>query len=462
MKLTFYGAAQQITGSMFLLETEEGFKLLIDCGEDFEVKNEDKGFSFSPKEIDLVLLTHAHLDHTGMLPSLYSLGYDGQVLCTAPTASLTNLILNDAATLRSKNIRRKFKRKQYGGRKVSDEKELVDSVAEAIDRFISIEFYRRFEIKSNLFVTFFPSGHLLGAAFIYIEILEKGEWKTICFSGDLGRKNYPLLPNPAIIPPVDYLVCETTYGSRVHQKTELPEAFLYSVIKKTCIDLPGRLIIPSFSVGRTQALLYTLNKLAKENLLPPIKVFADSPMAETCTRIYEKHEAHMSEDAQKFQKENASVFDFDNLIPVASFKESKAIASHIEPCIILSSSGMISGGRIQQHVKKNLGNQYCTILLVGYCAEGTTGSFLCKGEKFITVKGQSVTVKANIVYTDIFSGHGDKNDLLEFVKQQNPKTLKRIFLVHGEPESMQSFKESLTNEGFESIETPTKGATFNL
>jgi metallo-beta-lactamase family protein len=460
MKLSFFGAARQVTGSMFLLETQSQYKILVDCGEDFESRNQN-GFPFDPSEIDLVILTHAHLDHTGRLPALYLEGYEGQVICTSPTCHLTGLILNDAATLKSKNLQRKLRRVKHGGRKVADDQKVLTAVEEAADRFVPLEFNRRFEITPDIFLTLFPAGHLLGAAFVYLEIFDEDQWKKICFSGDIGRKGYPLLPDPAVIPEVDYLVCESTYGSRVHEETEDPEEILYSVIKKTCVDIPGRLIIPSFSVGRTQALLFTLNKLSVEKRLPPITIFADSPMAELCTRIYEKHTGHLNEEAKKFLQNN-ELFNFENLISVASSKESKAVSGHSEPCIILSSSGMITGGRIQQHIKRNLNNQYCTILLVGYCAEGTIGNSLYSREKYIMVKGKPVQVRANILNTDIFSGHGDKNDLLEFVRQQNSEKLSRIFLVHGEEESMIALKETLGEEGYNQVEIPEKGEVFQL
>lgn len=460
MKITFYGAARQVTGSMFLLELEHGYKILIDCGVDFENKGSDNRFPFNPSEIDLVLLTHAHLDHSGRIPSLYLQGYNGQILCTSATFALTQLILHDAAAIQSKNIKRKLNRQKYNSRKVADADYLQVHVDKAAERFVTIAFNNPFQVDENLIVNFIPTGHLLGAANIILEIKESGEYKKICFSGDIGRKKYPLLEEPFPVPEVDYLVCESTYGDRLHQDNDKPEEILIDVIRKTCIEKKGRLIIPSFSVGRTQALLYTLNKLAIENKLPAIKVFADSPMAEACTRIYENHLHILNKEAKEFYKINNNLFDFSNLIQIQGSKESKAISNYSEPCIILSSSGMITGGRIQEHIRKNLSNQYCTVLLVGYSAEGTTGHSLYKGEKIIFLNGKAIPVQAEIIHTDVFSGHGDQKDLINYIKPLVTPRLKRIFLVHGEEKSMHALKDKILDIGYEKIEMPEKGEEF--
>jgi metallo-beta-lactamase family protein len=462
MKLTFHGAARQVTGSMFLLELQDHYKILIDCGINFDSRHVGNSFPFEPEEIDLVLLTHAHLDHSGRIPQLYEQGYTGQVLCTLPTVDLAQLILTDAATIRSKNVKRKLRRRQYHNRKVNDEKLLDDLVKEAADCFVPIAFNQRFELRSDAYLTFIPAGHLLGAAHILLEIEEDGVWTKIGFSGDIGRNNYPLLSDPIPMPQVDYLICETTYGSRQHQEVAEPEALLNELINDACVNISGKLIIPSFSVGRTQALLFTLNKLEKEGKLPPIKIFADSPMANASTEIYQKHIRLLNNEAQSFYKENGSLFEFNNLTIVESMKESKAIADHNEPSILISSSGMISGGRIQEHIRRNLGNQYCTILLVGYSTDGTIGNSLYRGERVINLNGKNYPVAARIFYTDVFSGHADQKDLMNFVSVQKAEKLKQIFLVHGEPESMTDFSVLLNSEGYQRVEMPEFGQEYIL
>lgn len=464
MKLTFWGAARQVTGSMFLLELQNDYKILIDCGADLSRSRHDAPlFPCDPREIDLVLLTHAHLDHSGNIPNLLINGYRGQVLCTSATCALAEIILRDSAMIHTKNLRKKANRKRSKDKEFREFRNayLEHHVEEAANQFVTIAFNQRFEVSKDVFVTFIPAGHLLGAANILLEVNEGGVWKKIAFSGDIGRKNYPLLQDPETLPEVDYLVCETTYGVRAHSDGGNAEELLREIIQKACVDIPGRLIVPAFSVGRTQSFLYTLNKLAAEKKLPSIKVFADSPMAEQSTKVYEDYLPLLNEEAREFHATHRSLFDFDNLTVIRTAKESRQASNHTEPSIVIASSGMVSGGRIEDHIKKNLSNPYCTILMIGYAAEGTAGYQLLH-DKTVTIKGRNLPVMASIIRTDVFSGHGDKDDLLDFVKSQPKEKLKKIFLVHGEYESMIGFKKTLEEEGYRNIEMPKKGESYNL
>ncbi len=473
MKLTFWGAARQVTGSMFLLEFEDEYRVLVDCGTDLEKENRGEAndyeygiFPFDPSLVNLIILTHAHIDHSGQIPNLYKEGYEGQVICTKPTMELSEILLYDAASLNQK----KFKaihdsKKRSKKRKGVDSRELYldRQVKESIENFITIPFGQRFQFKDDGFLTFIPAGHLLGAAHVVVEFYENKERKTLCFSGDLGRKDYPLLIDPQKIPQVDYLITETTYGNRKHQNENKPEELLAEVIRKTCIDISGRLIIPSFSVGRTQAMLYTLNKLYSEKGFQPVKVFTDSPLAKASTKIHEKYTKHLNKSAQDFHEENESLFDFENLIYLESSEASKAVSNFAEPCIIISASGMVQGGRIEHHIEQNISNAYATILMVGYASEGTLGWQLLNGErKELTIRGKSYPVLANIQKIDVFSGHGDFDDLVEFVEYQDKDKIKKVFLVHGEYNAMKDFKEALHIKGFNNIEIPEKGESFEI
>lgn len=479
MKLTFWGAARQVTGSMFLLELEDGYTILIDCGTDLDKQKVERDkvlghyslFPFEPSQINLVLLTHAHIDHSGNLPNLIREGYEGQILCTTATLPLADLLLRDAAALNAKRVK-ELQSEPAGKKKKTSKKKfrhnplelyLEKQVHETTDRFVTIGFNQRFKVSKSISVTFIPTGHLLGAANIVLEIEENGVKKSIGFSGDVGRKNYPLLPDPQRMPQVDYLVCESTYGGRRHADKDAPEEALAKIIKETCIDQPGRLIIPAFSVGRTQALLYVLNKLYTEEGLPPIKVFSDSPLALASTRVYEKNISLLNKEAKEFYEEHEELFDFDNLTYVQDMKQSKAIANYNEPCIIISSSGMISGGRVEHHVMTNLPNPYATILLVGFAAEGTLGNKLLKGMRSLSIaKDKEIPIMATIKSIDVFSGHGDLDDLTDFVEYQSNDKLKTIFLVHGELESMESFKSHLHYRGYTDIQIPKWGDEFEL
>ncbi len=472
MKITFWGATRQVTGSMFLLSFDDGYKVLVDCGIDIENHTETQPaypnslFPFEPNNIHLVVLTHAHIDHSGKIPNLLREGYEGQILCTSPTIALTELLLLDSAKINQKKLERyhKHKYKEAGKKKNNNFKTestyLEKDVNEVIEQFVPIAFNKRFQIKNDLAVTFIPTGHLLGAANIYFEWKEKGQQQSILFSGDIGRKNYPLLPDPTPCPQAEYLVCETTYSSRHHRDED--DKIIREIIQKACVDVPGRLIIPAFSVGRTQAILYTLNRLWEKGKLPPIKIFTDSTMAFKANSIYERYARFVSGEARAFKKLNGTLFDFDNLTYLEDIKKSKQVSNYSEPCIIISSSGMLQGGRIRHHIYKNLQNPYCSILFIGFCAEGTLGHTLLNSNGSLKSGKQNIPIHAQILYTDILSGHGDKNDLMNFIGRQDPEKIKNIFLVHGEKKSMESFKEGLHAENYDSVIIPKKGESFEL
>ena len=468
MYLTIWGAAKQVTGSMHLLELADGYKILIDCGADFTAdayKPDYNPIPFEASEIDLVILTHAHLDHSGNLPILVQRGFQGQILCTKPTAGLTSLLLSDYASINKSKILSNPKVKKSAAlvnSMIAAGMYLEKQVDEAMGRFVAIAFNKTFEIRPGLSFTFYKAGHLLGAAMVVFEIVENGITKKIAFSGDLGRKNYPLLEDPETLPQVDYLVCESTYGNREHTSTATPEEEIEKIITETCVEKAGRLIIPAFSIGRTQTLLYILNKINFKSKFGKIKVFADSPLAREGTKVYNIHHEYLNVEARSMYHNQGNIFDFDNLVDVFNFKESKAISNYSQPCVIVSSSGMITGGRIQHHIQRNINNPYCTILTIGYSAEGTPGAQLSPNSHSIRLNGKDIPIAAKIVKTDVFSGHADKNDLIHFVSNQNKDILKQIFLVHGEEDSMNSFQASLNGLGYRRVTIPEKGQRWEL
>ena len=474
MKLQFLGAAKQVTGSMYLLELEDGYKILIDCGTDmereidFETPIVNKSFfPFDASLINLVVLTHAHIDHSGNIPMLFREGYEGQVLCTPPTADLTELLLFDSANLHLRRLKAaqgesNKKHKQMDRLLRKGDMYLQKDVENSLENFVTLQFNKKFTIKPGLEITFFPAGHLLGAAHLFFSITEGEEIKTIGFSGDIGRNNYPLHIDPQILPPVDYLVSESTYGNRIHEDKVSPMDAMEEIIRETCIDKPGRLVIPAFSVGRTQAVLYTLNRLIEERNFPAIRVFTDSPMGRSSTKIYAKYLSYLNPEARSFQKEYDELFDFDNLVYLQSEKESNAIQNYHEPCVIISSSGMITGGRVEKHIADNISNSYATILLIGYSAEGTLGRQLLAGSETIKVKDREYKVNARIRKIDVFSGHADQLGLLSFIKNQQIDKLKKVFLTHGEEESMLEFRHEIQKIGFKEVILPAKNETYLL
>ena len=440
------------------------FKILIDCGLDYEKERSvqsNENFPFDPAEIDVVVLTHAHIDHSGNLPTLVRLGFNGQILCTPPTADLTELLLLDSVSIfmRKAEKGRKHRRGKFnsGAQPLYLQKHVMDTV----DRFVTIGFNRPFKINGDIELTFIPVGHLLGAAAAVFKVNEGGAEKSIAFTGDIGRKNYPVLDDPQALPPVDYLVSESTYGGRYHTNDKSVEQALVETIEKACIKEQGRLIIPAFSIGRTQSLVYSLNKIFTSGLLPAVKVFVDSPLATRSTEVFRKYHNLVNQEAQEFYQKRGDEFEFDNLTYVETLKDSRQVSNYFEPCIIISSAGMLDGGRIQDHLFYNIQNYYCTILFIGYCAKGTLGHRLLRGDPIVHIKDRDLNVYATIKQTDVLSAHGDHADLVNTVRQLDKEKLQEVFLVHGEAESMQALADSLEEDGY-AVTIPEKGVVYNL
>lgn len=460
MKLTIWGAAQQVTGSMHLLETDR-YQILIDCGLDYErnsTQEQNEEFPFDPAEIDVVILTHAHIDHSGNLPTLIRMGFTGQILCTHATKDLAELLLLDSVSifLSKQRARAKGKHRKSQG---PNPLYLQKHVHETIDKMVEIAFNKPFQVNEHIAVEFIPIGHLLGAAAVVLRIIEDGIEKKIAFTGDIGRKNYPLLPDPQALPPVDFLVCESTYGGRFHSQGTSIEEKLTETIQQACVKTSGRLIIPAFSIGRTQSLIYTLNRIFLEKGLPPIPIFVDSPLAQYATEVYRKHRNLLHPEAQAFYAHHGDEYEFENLTYTQNLKESKAITNFYEPCIIISSAGMLEGGRIQDHLYYNVQNLYCTLLFIGFCAPGTLGHKLLRGDSFVRIRDRELPVYATIEKTDLLSGHGDHADLMQVITQQ--KNLQKLFLVHGELSSMEELAQSASELGYETC-IPKRGIQYTL
>jgi metallo-beta-lactamase family protein len=465
MKFISWGAAEQVTGSMHMLELHDGYKILIDCGLDYDNNKksyDNDHFPFDVEDIDLILLTHAHIDHSGNLPTIVKHGYSGQILCTAATRDLANLLLGDSVNVfmerskKKKNHSKKRSFQEFQNRPLYLHKHVMDTM----DRFVTIPFEQSFEIRPDVHIQFIPTGHLLGAAAIELKIKENDELKTIVFSGDIGRKNYPILSDPKYISDCDYMICESTYGGRLHTTNRTIEEVLIEQIENTCIKQPGRLIIPAFSIGRTQALVYSLHKIFNDKKLPRVDVFVDSPLGMGGTEVYRKHHSLLNEEAQSFFQKFGDQFEFDGLKYVETLKESKQISNYFEPCIIISSAGMLEGGRIQDHLYNNIQNYYATIFFIGYCAKGTLGRRLLDGTPIVKINGRDLSVFASIHQTDLFSAHADHEGLINYINAAKKK-LKKVFLVHGEKESMTALQANVELMGI-NAEIAKKGTVYEL
>lgn len=464
MRIQFCGAARQVTGSMYLLEHRSGYKILVDCGLSYEKSDEweaNAQFPFSPKEIDVVLITHAHMDHSGNIPTLVNQGFQGHFFCTDPTAELMAGLLADSA-----NIQQNKAKKSHGKRHKSKSAPRLyghKQVVDALEQVITISFGRWFDLNDQIRFRFVPAGHILGAASIEIAYQEAGETRIIGFTGDLGKNKNPLIVPPQPMEGLHALICESTYGGRKHSANTDPKAVLYQHIDQACIKGKGKLLIPAFSVGRTQAILYTLHQLYLDGKLDDIRVFADSPLGIFSTQVHERYAAYLNEESRSFLEKYEDLFSFKNLYIVEDEEDKMMMEFYNKPCVIVSSAGMMEGGRIQEHVSNNLQNPFCTILAAGFCTPGTLGAELINGKKRVYVKGREREVYATIESMDAFSAHPDAGELSAYVQEvfRNSPALKHLFLVHGDEQNMQAFNERLTDLGYQPF-IPERMQSFEI
>lgn len=456
MNYTCWGAARQVTGSMHLLELQSGYKILIDCGLDYEentAHNPNIRFPFEPSEIDLLILTHAHIDHSGNIPNLVKQGFEGEIICTEPTAYLLDKLWSDSV-----NIMNSERKRKKNGVKLFGHKDIQNSLSQVL----TLTFNKEFKVNNELSIEFYEAGHIIGAASIRLSIREGDTIKTIGFTGDLGNYNAKLVVDPQPMPDLQYLVTESTYGNRTHRVSKSPEEELKEYVIQSCVKMGGKLIIPAFSVGRTQAILFTLNKLFQSGELPAVKVFADSPLAFASTNIHNRFQSYLNAEAKAHLLAGEELFEFKSLSLVETKSELEEMEFHRDACIIVSSAGMLEGGRIQQHISENIENPMCTILIAGFCSPGTLGAQLLMGGSSIRIKGKDRYVYAKIEQTDVFSAHPDVHGLKKYIGDSNNNSLKSLFLVHGEERAMYDLKSELNTLISAEIQIPAKGQTFEL
>lgn len=473
MKLTCFGAARQVTGSMHLLETKTGFRLLLDCGFDYEKRSEFENrnakFPFDPASIHAVVLTHAHIDHCGNLPNLFRQGFNGTVYCTPPTLELSDYLLHDSLNIQRAEAFKKLNSKQKHGKNkpkkgapnpiqnslLYTKKHILDFVESVYDMQYNVPV----RIGEEVSIEFFEAGHILGAASVKVTVLEENKELYFGFTGDLGNYNSKLVPDPKPMTGLHYLLSEGTYGGRRHESVGKAEEELLFHIHKTCVEKGGKLVIPAFSVGRTQAILFTLNQLYQQKVLPEIPVFTDSPLAIKSTHVYQHNLPFLNEEARSFTKKYHHTFSFPFLNVVEDERESEYISTLHEPAIIVSAAGMVEGGRIQMHVRNNIGFEKNTILIAGFCAEGTLGHRLLQGQDFVEINYKRHPAKAEVYKTDAFSAHPDNLGLLRYFKDVVNPEFKKLFLVHGDEAQLHKLAETID---FCTTEIPEKGNTIEL
>ncbi len=457
MKIAFHGAARAVTGSKHLITLKDNTKILLDCGmfQGMGEKTEQLNgyFGFNPKAITYVILSHAHIDHCGLLPRLVAEGFNGTIYSTPATMDLARILLMDSAKIQMQDA-------EYENRHNHDQKDLEealyteDDVVKTLSLFKVVEYNEEFNISPHVKLLLTDAGHILGSAAVHLQIKEDGQTSRITFSGDVGRYGDLLLKNPQTFPQADYIIMESTYGDSLHKDLEPIENMLLEIINHTCNIKKGKVVIPAFSVGRTQELLYALNGLELEGKLPNVPFYVDSPLSIEATEVLKNHPEVYNNGVKKVLQVDEDPFSFKGLKFIESVVESKALNNDPRPCVIISASGMAEGGRVRHHIRNTISNPKNTILMVGYCAPGTLGGKLLAGDKNIYLFGDDYEVKADIRSVKSMSAHGDYEDLLRFLSCQDPAHVKQLFLVHGEYDVQLNFAQRLRTTGFKDVEIP--------
>jgi metallo-beta-lactamase family protein len=465
IKLSFLGAARNVTGSRYLLEIDHT-RILVDCGLYQERNLTSRNwapFPIPPGTIDAVLLTHAHLDHCGLIPKLVREGFQGKIYCTEATSEISQIILLDSAYLQEEDAAFK-KRRHKRERRKSPFPEVplytVDDARAAISLFSPVKYGETVRVNELVKVTFREAGHVLGSSIIRVEVNHNGETRRLVFSGDVGRWDKPILRDPSVLHEVDYILVESTYGDRVHKATaDIPD-HLAEIINSTH-KVGGNIIIPSFALERSQEILYYMNQLLIEDRIPHLWVFLDSPMAIKITEVFKRHPELFDEEMSTLVRQNNSPFDFPNLIMTETADQSKAINHITGTVMIIAGSGMCTGGRIKHHLVSNITRKESTALFVGYQAIGTLGRQIVDGAKRIRILGQYYPVRARIEQIHGFSSHADRNELLKWLSNLQ-KAPRRVFVVHGEAESAQRFGKFLTKQTGWKVSVPDYEETVLL
>ena len=460
MKITFYGAAQTVTGSKHLVTLGNGKKILLDCGMFQGMGDQtdelNKDFGFNAGDVDYVILSHAHIDHCGLLPKLVKDGYAGKIFATPATKDLASILMEDSAGIQENDIKFVNKRLALEGLPYAQPLYTTLDALAAADRFETVEYDTWFTIDENISFSYTDAGHIIGSAAVHLRITENGKQTRITFSGDVGRYRDIILKSPAPFEQADYILIESTYGNTLHEEFHPTTEALLEWIENTCLKKKGKLIMPAFSVGRTQEILYALNLLSLENKLPAVDYYVDSPLSTKATEILKKYPQYFNESIQEVLKTDKDPFDFPGLKFTKSVDDSKRLNYIKDACVIISASGMAEAGRVKHHISNNVENSRNSILLTGYCEPHSLGGRLKNGDKEVRIFGQWHQVNAEVGQIRSMSAHGDYNDLLHFLNCQDATKVKKVFLVHGEPDVQKDFRQKVLDKGFKNVDIPTR------
>jgi len=465
MKIAFHGAARTVTGSKHLITLKNNTQILLDCGL-FQgmghVTDKLNGyFGFSPEKVTYLILSHAHIDHCGLLPRLVAEGFKGKIFCTSATMDLARILMMDSAKIQMQDA--EFSNRHLRNGEEKEEPLYTDEdVTQTVGQMKIVEYEEDFEIEPNIRLKFTDAGHILGSAAVHLTITEDDQPTRITFSGDVGRYGDLLLKSPQQFDQADYILMESTYGDSLHKDLDPIEDMLLEIISNTCNIKKGKVIIPAFSVGRTQELLYALNGLELKGKLPDVPYYVDSPLSSKATEILKNHPEVYNNGVKETLKIDHDVFAFKGLRFIESVEESKALNDDPRPCVIISASGMAEAGRVKHHIRNNISNQKNTILMVGYCEPNSLGGRLMAGQKVVEIFRDEYDVKAEVRSIKSMSAHGDYEDLLKFLSCQNPEKVKQLFLVHGEYEVQQHFATTLKEHGFKHVAIPEYHQEYSL
>ena len=463
MKIQFLGAAQEVTGSKHLITTESGKTILLDCGmyqgKGMETDAANRELGFDPKDIHYLLLSHAHIDHSGLIPYIYSRGFRGKIYCTAASRDLCELMLQDTAFIQAQDVR--WYNKKMDRLRKPRIKPLYDTnhVQQVMKLFRTVEYAKPYRIDEEIEVVFTNSGHMLGSAVISLNIKENGTTKRIAYTGDVGRLHSHILSTPQAFPQCDYLICESTYGDRLHDDKMVSEEQLLGVVEETCMYKKGKLLIPSFSVGRTQEIVYVLNELYNDGRLERVPVYVDSPLSANATEIFRRYADTLNEQVRDTMRFDPDPFGFNTLHYITDLNDSKALNKSKQPCIVISASGMLEAGRIKHHVSNHIDDPSTTILIVGYCTPSSLGARIQDPTlRYVSIFGYDHRIRAQVTKIEGFSGHGDYKEMIQyFAGCQNVEKIKKTFIVHGEKQAQEQMKEHLHEAGFQDVMIPAKG-----
>ncbi|HEY2785388.1 MAG TPA: MBL fold metallo-hydrolase [Fimbriiglobus sp.] len=456
--LTFWGAASSVSGSLHLFEAGNR-KVLLDCGlfqgRRDEARERNARFPFHPDQVDAVVISHAHIDHCGNLPTLARQGFDGPVYCTPPTRDLLKVMLADSAKIQEEDAAHLNIARNYAEPWVQP-LYTVHDVDETLARVVAVPYGQDVDVGREVRFRFVEAGHILGSAMVHMTAGDS----TLSFSGDLGRRGLPILKTPAPLPAADVLVCESTYGNRTHASFDETVEKLYAAVQRT-VDRGGKVLIPAFSLGRSQLIIHVLQQGLRSGRVPRVPVFVDSPLAAAVAEVYRAHPASLAPDVASAVKDGHGLLGGDGVTYIDSFEDSLRLSARPGPCVIIASSGMCDAGRIVTHLKHHVDDPRCSVILVSYQAAGTTGRRLTEAKPTVRFAGREWNKWIEVVHLEGFSGHADKNDFLAYLSPLAGK-VKKVRLIHGEKEQADALADTLRDIGFPDVAVPGPGDRVEL